>query len=80
VSLRVNINRLTLPAMSRRDSALVVSSLQQKLSELANQSPAPDWSNLSGIDNVDGGSLPRGARPREIGSHLATQIFRRLGS
>jgi hypothetical protein len=78
VTMQVHIDRVTLPTMSRADTTRVVHAMEKGLAKLANQSPARDWQALSAIDRLDGGILPDGARPEQIGEHLAAQIFRRL--
>jgi len=77
-SLRFHIDRLTLPHMSRADSARVVAALQKKLSHLVSQAPRRDWRRLSALDRLDGGTIPPGSKPEQLGEHLAAQIFHRL--
>jgi hypothetical protein len=64
--------------MSRADTSRVMDAMKKGLAKLANQSPGRDWQALSAIDRLDGGTLPAGARPEQIGEHLAAQVFRRL--
>ncbi|MGA3006909.1 MAG: hypothetical protein ABSE59_03355 [Opitutaceae bacterium] len=80
VTLQFQIGRLTLPGMSRADTARVVDAMQAGLAKLARQFPGRDWRKLSALPRLDGGTLRVGARPEQIGEHLATQIFRRLSS
>lgn len=79
-TLRFNIERLTLPGMSRADTTRVVEAMKQGLAKLANRFPGRNWQGLSAIDRLDGGTIRAGAKPEQIGEHLATQIFRRLSS
>ena len=78
VTMQFHIDRVTLPAMSRADTTRVMDAMKKGLAKRANQSPGRNWQALSAIDRLDGGTLPTGARPEQIGEHLATQIFRRL--
>jgi hypothetical protein len=78
VTLQFHIDRLTLPGLSRADAARAVEAMKQGLGRLAAQSPERNWRRLSVVGRVDGGTLPAGARPEQIGEHLAAQIFRRL--
>jgi hypothetical protein len=78
VQLRLHIDRLTLPGMSRANSGRVVGALQRELAKLAGGSPRRRWRNLSVIGRLDGGTVREGARPEQLGEHLAAQIFRRL--
>jgi hypothetical protein len=77
-TLRFNIGRLTLPGMSRADTARVVAAMKKDLAKLASQFPGRNWQDVAAIDRLDGGTLRAGARPEQIGEHLAAQIFRRL--
>jgi hypothetical protein len=78
VTMQFHIGRMTLPAMSRADTTRVVDAMKKGLAKMASQSPERDWQGLSAVDRLDGGTLPAGARPEQIGEHLAAQIFRRL--
>jgi hypothetical protein len=78
VTMQFHIDRVTLPTMSRADSTRVMDAMKKGLTKLANQFPGRDWQSLSAIDRLDGGTLRPGARPEQIGEHLAAQIFRRL--
>jgi hypothetical protein len=78
VTLQFHIDRVTLPSMSRADTTRVMDAMKQGLAKRANQFRGRDWQALSTIDRLDGGTLPAGARPDQIGEHLAAQIFRRL--
>jgi hypothetical protein len=78
VTLRFHIDRVTLPGMSRADTNRVVEAMKKDLAKLANKFPGRNWQALSAIDRLDGGTLRAGARPEQIGEHLAAQIFRRL--
>jgi hypothetical protein len=66
--------------MSRADTTRVVEAMKQGLAKLANKFPGRNWQGLSAIDRLDGGTIRAGAKPEQIGEHLATQIFRRLSS
>ncbi len=76
VSLRFQIDRLTLPGMSRADANRVVDAMRRELARLANSSPRRNWRGHSAISRLDGGTLRPHARPGEVGEHLAAQIFR----
>ncbi len=78
VTLKFNVGRITLPGMSRADTARVVDAMKKDLAKLASQFPGRNWQDVSAIDRLDGGTLGAGARPEQIGEHLAAQIFRRL--
>jgi len=78
VTMHFQIDRMTLPGMSRPDTTRVVAAMKQGLARLASKFPGRNWQGLSAIDRLDGGTLPAGARPEQIGEHLAAQIFRRL--
>jgi hypothetical protein len=64
--------------MSRADTARVVAAMKKNLAKLASQFPGRNWQDVAAIDRLDGGTLRAGARPEQIGEHLAAQIFRRL--
>ncbi len=78
VSLSFQIDHLTLPHMSRADSARVVAAMKKKLATLAGQATRRDWRHLSAIDRLDGGTIQPGTKPEQLGEHLAAQIFTRL--
>jgi hypothetical protein len=78
VTLKFHIGRMTLPGMSRADTTRVVEAIKKELAKLANKFPGRTWQDVSAVDRLDGGSIRAGARPEQVGEHLAAQIFRRL--
>jgi hypothetical protein len=78
VTLKLHIDRLTLPGMSRADTARVVETIKKELAKLANKFPGRNWQDVSAVDRLDGGTIRAGAKPEQVGEHLAAQIFRRL--
>lgn len=76
--LRVHVGRLAIDGLSRGDERRITSAMGKRLAALVDARPGLDWSAVSNVDRVDGGTVPAGATPAELGRHLATQIFRGL--
>jgi len=76
--VRVHVGRLAVDGLSRGDERRVTSAMGKRLAALVDARPGLDWSAVSNVDRVDGGTVPAGATPAEIGRHLATRIFRGL--
>ncbi len=77
-AIRFHIGRLSLPDMSRADAQRVVGAMRLELTRLAGALPVRGLRNRRVAGRQDGGTLRAGARPEEMGEHLAAQIYRRL--
>jgi hypothetical protein len=76
-TLRFHIGRLTIEGLARSKGIRVAEAIRGRLIELASMEAAPPAA--SHLDRIDGGLVPRGASAEEIGSHIALQIFKKLG-
>ncbi len=77
-NIRFHIERVTLEGLPRANQKNVIAAMQQKLTDLATESPQLNWSKLQAPFRIDGGEISSEATSEDIGSHLATQIMRGL--
>ncbi len=77
-NIRFDIERLTLEGLPRANQKNVIAAMQQRLTDLAGESPQLNWSTLQAPYRIDGGEISSEATSEDIGSHLATQIMRGL--
>lgn len=86
-SLHIHIDRLTLEGKTPREGRSIVAAIERRLTELANRAPASlltinaanSATNYAPIQRMDAGTVAHGASADAIGSHIATQVFRKLG-
>jgi hypothetical protein len=76
--VHVQIERLTIEGIARGDVARLTDALRSQLTELVGTMSEPPWQSLPAVDRLDGGVLPVGSSPEEIGRHIAGQIVRGL--
>ena len=78
-SLHIHIDRLTLEGKTPREGRSIIAAMERRLTELANRAPASLLTNNAPIQRMDAGTVAHGASADAIGSHIATQVFRKLG-
>lgn len=82
--LNVHIDRLTLEGKSPAEGRRIVAAIERRLTQLANGAPSQLAANRFAARNavvprLDTGVVAHGASADSIGSHIATQVFRKLG-
>jgi hypothetical protein len=79
-TVRIDVERLTLPWLTQYDQRQFTQALQSQLARLAANYDSSFWSNLTDarIDRLDVAEQPAGTSPEELARRIAAGLFEKL--